>query len=888
MKTIVKIVRSASFFLSLMLVITGCNDIKELNLNVSAVENLIEPSNGLYVELKASSTAAVFFEWTEAKADDGQMVVYEVVFDHENGDFSKPVFRLPSENRGQRNYVNITHKQLNKIASFLGVEASAKGKFAWTVVASKGVNGKIAKEKRTMEVTRLAGFTDIPPTLYLTGEATEAGGGLSDAIKMKMLEEGEFVIFTKLTAGKTYHFTDVNVGTPRNIYTEGGLLKEGEGASTVTETGVYKIELDFNSGMALYSKINKVSWHHCNSNNKTLEIPYAGNGVWALNKHTMVIEDLGQANAQEYQNPRYRFLMEYEDGKENAWGPTNFNEDGAPAANNPPAAYFYAKEWTAADGITQFLPKWKRTQPNTVSWLGYTYNFSLILKSDAPYTHSLIETTPDDTKPPTIPAKLYVTGNASEGGSVLSQAIEMRVIAEGKFEVFTKLTTGQTYHFVDATTGLPKQYSIDNGVPKENGTSSVNETAIYKILMDFNAKTASLAKINSVRWYHCNSNSKTLEIPYSGRGEWALKKHAMTTDDFSGADNLNPRYRFIMEYGDGTETVWGPVNPDENGTPSAPTAPTTSADYFNAREYTQAERESLWNTDQLRQFNPKWKREQAATVSWIGFAYDISLKLQAGAPYVHALTETTPPAETIPTELYVTGNASEGGNVLAQAVKMRVVAEGKFEVFTKLTTGQSFHFVDAKTGTPKQYSIDNGEVKTNGTSTVTATGVYKIVLNFDDKTATISKINSVIWNHCNTNGRTLEIPYAGGGVWALNNHAMVVGDFGAGDQTNQNNPRYRFIMVYEGGVETVWGPVNHLEDGTPSAPNPSTTLPADYFNAREYTQAERENLWATAQLQFNPKWKRAQNNTVVWTTFTYDISLILTADTPYKHTLTEK
>jgi hypothetical protein len=638
MKTTCKIIFLASFYTLLMLLANSCSE-DGLNLNVTAVTQLNEPIDGVSVVLQSSSVAAVYFEWEPATADDGEIVVYEVVFDLEGGDFSNPVARIASEGKGIRAYANITHKQLNKIAAQMGIEASATGRYQWTVFSSKGVMGSKATETRLIEVTRLAGFTDIPADVYITGAGSEGGSELSQAIKMKALEEGEFEVFTKLTAGQSYYFVSAVTGTPKQYYVDDELLKEGDAGATVSQTGVYKIVVDFNAGVTVQSKINAVKWWHCDSGVKNLDIPYVGYGVWALNKHTMVAEDFGSNQG----NPRYRLVMEYADGTETVWGPTNFSEDAMPGAT-PAAAYFYAKEYTTADGVTQFNPKWKRNLPNGTSWLGYTYDISLILQTDNPYTHTLTETTPDNPDPdpdpdpdPTIPTELYVTGAGSEGGNTLAQAVKMRTAGEGTFEVFTQLTTGQSYYFADANTGTPNQYYTDNGELKENNVSTVSETAVYKIVLNFNDKTAVYSKIDAVKWYHCNSANKTLELPYAGQGVWALNGHTMIADYFVGvaSENKNPRYRFVMEYAGGAESVWGPINSTLDSTP------TGNLDYFYTKEYTAEDMELI--AEAQRQFIPKWKRSQANSITWIGYTYDMSLVLQADTPYTHTLIEKSAP-----------------------------------------------------------------------------------------------------------------------------------------------------------------------------------------------------------------------------------------------------
>ncbi|KAA6309451.1 hypothetical protein EZS27_039059, partial [termite gut metagenome] len=232
-----------------------CNDDGEIrNTLVTSVKKLYEPNNDKSVVLQSSASATLYFEWEHAKAEDGGMVLYEIVFDREGGNFSEPVYRMASDNNGGYNHVTITHKQLNKIAAMMDIESSATGKFIWTIFSSKGINEVKAEETRTIEITRLAGFADVPIDVYVTGEGSEGGNDLSKAVKMKAIAGGEFEVYTKLTAGQSFYFADAIVGTPRQIYADGELLKEN-GTSTVGKTGIYRIELDFNVGSAVYTEV---------------------------------------------------------------------------------------------------------------------------------------------------------------------------------------------------------------------------------------------------------------------------------------------------------------------------------------------------------------------------------------------------------------------------------------------------------------------------------------------------------------------------------------------------------------------------------------------------------------------------------------------------------
>src|SRR5665648_914297 len=213
MKTILL---NLSLLIAVLVAFTGCDKDESLkDTRVTAVKTFFEPTEGKSVVLQSSASASLYFEWEPAKAEDSGMVLYEVAFDKVGGDFSSPLYRMASDNNGGYNHATLTHKQLNKIAGMAGIESAATGKLIWTVFSSKGINDIKADESRTIEITRLSGFADIPVDVFVTGEGSEGGADLSKASIMKSTSNGEFEIYTKLTAGKTYHFTDAKVGTPR-------------------------------------------------------------------------------------------------------------------------------------------------------------------------------------------------------------------------------------------------------------------------------------------------------------------------------------------------------------------------------------------------------------------------------------------------------------------------------------------------------------------------------------------------------------------------------------------------------------------------------------------------------------------------------------------------
>jgi hypothetical protein len=84
--------------------VSGCKKDKTLgNTNVSAVKNLFLPEDGKYIKIASGASGSVSFEWEQARAEDNGLVLYEVVFDKEGGDFSKPLYSVPSDGNGLYN-----------------------------------------------------------------------------------------------------------------------------------------------------------------------------------------------------------------------------------------------------------------------------------------------------------------------------------------------------------------------------------------------------------------------------------------------------------------------------------------------------------------------------------------------------------------------------------------------------------------------------------------------------------------------------------------------------------------------------------------------------------------------------------------------------------------
>ena len=344
------------------------------DLQVTAVQSIYEPADAKSVVLQSSSSASLYFEWEPSLAEDGGAVLYEVVFDKTDGDFSDPLAIIASDNNGAMNHATISHKTLNQIAASAGVESAETGTLKWTVYASKGIFPVKAQEDRTLTITRLAGFAEVPAQLYITGEATEVGGELSKAMQMKKVADGEFEIYMQLTAGQSFQFVSSNAGTPATYSLQGEKLVEG-GTTTVSETGIYRYYVDFNAGSFTSKQVTKVSLF-LNWSQREIELAYQGLGVWAVSDYK--IEGLSGGDNDD---DRYKFRMQSTAG-ETEW--RAINNDSKPTGNE---SYYYMVEKSNVEQWTN-NEIWKN--PATDGWSGKTYDVTFSLNPSGEYTHNLV------------------------------------------------------------------------------------------------------------------------------------------------------------------------------------------------------------------------------------------------------------------------------------------------------------------------------------------------------------------------------------------------------------------------------------------------------------------------------------------------------------------
>ena len=225
--------------------------------------------------------------------------------------------------------------------------------------------------------------------------------------------------------------------------------------------------------------------------------------------------------------------------------------------------------------------------------------------------------------------------------------------------------------------------------------------------------------------------------------------------------------------------------------------------------------------------------------------------------------------EDVPIDVFVTGDGSEGGTDLSKGHKMKAVAGGEFEVFTKLAAGKQFYFTDSKTGTPRRFYTEGGVIKENGSLTVAEDGIYRITLDFNIGACTYALVTRIGFYFSPDGVILFDLPYIGYGVFEAKNQTVTFKQESWG-----RDERYKFRMFIKenGGAdpekETEWGTLN----GTDS--RPTAVSPASYYYIKYFTLPYNDDRWSN-------KWKLMGDFDGVAATYT----LYLEADQPYTHSI---
>lgn len=329
-----KVLRLFTLFLLSISMFTACKkEERSLNLNVSAVDNLSAPNDNSSIKLNPVTGASIVFEWSAASTPDAGVILYEVVFDKADGNFSNPIFKVLSDGGGLQARAGISQKDLNKIAALAGIESSATGTLKWTVFATKGTNAVAGKQTHSLTIERPAGFAVLPGALYITGSATEAGDDITKAIPLKKTADGTFELYTSLKAG-SFLLTDQPGAGGKTYYVDASnMIREGNTPTEVSgDTKAYRLNYDFNIAVAAKTVIESIDLYMSAYNTSIGTLSYVGNSKWEAAKIPVEFYPFSWGR-----DERYKFILHTSNGDE-YWGSSNANNN-SPAGQ--PAAYFY-------------------------------------------------------------------------------------------------------------------------------------------------------------------------------------------------------------------------------------------------------------------------------------------------------------------------------------------------------------------------------------------------------------------------------------------------------------------------------------------------------------------------------------------------------------------
>ncbi|MDO6429266.1 SusE domain-containing protein [Flavitalea sp. BT771] len=342
--------------LVLALMLGACKkDTRSIDLNVTAVATLYTPVDNQYIKLDPKNNPSQTFQWEQARAEDGSLVLYEVAFDQTGGDFSKPFYTVVSDGKGIQNTLTLAHSDLNRIAALGGADFYDRKKFIWTVFSSKGTNRVKAKESRTIDLERPAGFNNPPTALYITGTATETGDDITKALQMKRLPDGVFEIYTKLSAG-TYQFVDGLTGTARKFYLadDHGIVPDGSNTFTGASK-IVRIRINFDQINSSMIEVKSIQLWYCDGNTFWFTLPYTSNGVWRYNGYKVVLDAVPWGREERY---KYKMVINDGTGDKDQW--LNYSAGDSPGQDGQyPHALAYKTINFDANNSSQYDWSWK-------------------------------------------------------------------------------------------------------------------------------------------------------------------------------------------------------------------------------------------------------------------------------------------------------------------------------------------------------------------------------------------------------------------------------------------------------------------------------------------------------------------------------------------------
>lgn len=418
-----------------------------------------------------------------------------------------------------------------------------------------------------------------------------------------------------------------------------------------------------------------------------------------------------------------------------------------------------------------------------------------------------------------MPTEVRLTGDITENQSdiVLFSACPVASTKsganndreEGAYECFTNLTPGKLI----VTDDLERYYKLGdrnkmeliNDEEADKTAITIDKEAIYWIYVNFNMMTYTIKEIQKVEvwtspWWD-GSLSALEPLNYDGNGVWSVTDYAWVIGVVAEG-RIDSRYHFICTYADGSKERWSHIEDDCRSSDN----PDSNANFYNVYRF----KSTISGVDD---WGHSWKtRENIKEGLGKNVTFHVYMNNTQDSYFIHDRSFSDPSGEELPTEVNISGSATENQatTALNPASVLHTTKGGEFnddreskafEAYTKLTANS----LTISDNNGKYYSLaDNGNIeKASGANatTVKEEGIYRLYLNFNTMKYTMQKISKVEFWRIN-GGEKAELNYDGKGVWSITDYAWSIKE-GSGDS------RYKFICTFADGSEEHWG---HRED----------------------------------------------------------------------------
>ena len=263
-----KIIRNIQYLLGLTLLLSACSDYDwDFNHETTLAPFSLTTTELTRVVTNENKQNLTRLDWTPSKAEDHSAVFYTVMFSADEN-FDAPLYSTITDRSGIVAGLDIKDSLLNVIAEKAGIAQEATGTIYWKVRAGNGINTLSSNNVGAIRITRPLGYAYNPESVYLMGEASEAGENMGNALPLYAIERGGvkasgiFEGFVQLKPGKKYYLIEkLSDNTFRRFAIAGNKLVESkDAASTAFRDGVHHVKIDFNKATADVKTVDGVDF----------------------------------------------------------------------------------------------------------------------------------------------------------------------------------------------------------------------------------------------------------------------------------------------------------------------------------------------------------------------------------------------------------------------------------------------------------------------------------------------------------------------------------------------------------------------------------------------------------------------------------------------------